>query len=134
VVSTDYDRVAVVIAGSSGGLGWSIATHLSECGVRVFASCHRSADTEECRTTAPDRLMLLVLDVLLPLMRRMPGCIVNISSIHGFLSVPFTGIYKLSKFVFEAVSNMQPECFATDIPKQSWQRWCKQRTSMNPAV
>lgn len=46
-----------------------------------------------------------VTQAFLPLLREAPGRIVNISSIQGFMALPFAGAYAASKHALEAVSD-----------------------------
>jgi NAD(P)-dependent dehydrogenase (short-subunit alcohol dehydrogenase family) len=46
-----------------------------------------------------------VIQALLPLLRAEHGRIVNVTSVNGFLTVPFQGAYCASKAAFEAVSD-----------------------------
>lgn len=48
---------------------------------------------------------IAVTQKFLPLLRKGQGRIVNISSVSGFLTPPYAGIYSASKFALEAISN-----------------------------
>jgi NAD(P)-dependent dehydrogenase (short-subunit alcohol dehydrogenase family) len=59
-------RGAVVVTGSSTGIGRACVLHLDRLGFRVFAGVRREADGEDLRTAASERLEPLILDVTEP--------------------------------------------------------------------
>ncbi len=84
----------------------------------------------------------------LPLLREVPGRIVNISSVNGKLSIPFTSFYSASKFGVEALSDalrvelspwnihvsvVEPGAARTDIRAQAVASWADRRAAMEPA-
>jgi NAD(P)-dependent dehydrogenase (short-subunit alcohol dehydrogenase family) len=56
-------RGAVVVTGSSTGIGRACAVHLGAAGFRVFAGVRRPADGDALRDEAPDAIEPLLLDV-----------------------------------------------------------------------
>jgi NAD(P)-dependent dehydrogenase (short-subunit alcohol dehydrogenase family) len=82
----------------------------------------------------------------LPLIRRAGGRIVNISSVNGFLSMPFVGAYCASKFALEAatdalrmelspwgigVSLVQPGITDSDIRQAAFDSWARRRETLS---
>jgi len=82
--------------------------------------------------------VVAVTQAMLPMLRTSGGRIVNISSINGWLSMPFSGAYNASKFALEALSDalrielkpfgihvavVQPGPMATDIRVRSASAW-----------
>ena len=59
----DGARGAVVVTGSSTGIGRACALHLDRLGFKVFAGVRREADGERLRGEASERLEPLILDV-----------------------------------------------------------------------
>lgn len=91
---------------------------------------------------------IAVTQKFLPLLRKGKGRIVNISSVSGFLTPPYAGIYSASKFALEAVSNalrmelkpwnipvsvVQPGSFKTDFMVKSIERWSAYLNSLPEA-
>ena len=83
----------------------------------------------------------------LPLLRQARGRIVNISSVNGRLSVPFTSFYSASKFALEALSDslrvelqpwgisvsvIEPGATRTDIRSRALLQWTECRASLAP--
>jgi NAD(P)-dependent dehydrogenase (short-subunit alcohol dehydrogenase family) len=62
-VPNDGSRGAVVVTGSSTGIGRACALHLDRLGFTVFAGVRKESDTEALRATASERLEPLILDV-----------------------------------------------------------------------
>ncbi len=54
---------AVVITGTSSGLGRACATHLNHLGFRVFAGVRKEADGEEIRAASAGQITPLIIDV-----------------------------------------------------------------------
>ena len=61
-MSTSEHR-AVVVTGTSSGIGHACALHLAAEGFTVFASVRRLSDADTLRATAPDKIVPLQLDV-----------------------------------------------------------------------
>jgi NAD(P)-dependent dehydrogenase (short-subunit alcohol dehydrogenase family) len=57
------DRGAVLITGTSTGIGASTTTHLVEQGFHVFAGVRREVDAEAVQAQAPERITPLIIDV-----------------------------------------------------------------------
>ncbi len=91
---------------------------------------------------------LAVTQRFLPQLREGKGRIVNISSVNGQLSVPFTGVYSASKFALEAISDalrvelrpwgipvsiVQPGLTDTDIRLVAMQGWGESREGLSSA-
>ena len=83
----------------------------------------------------------------LPLLRQARGRIVNISSVNGRLSVPFTSFYSASKFALEALSDslrvelqpwgiavsvIEPGATRTDIRSRALVQWTECRAALAP--
>ena len=62
-MDSDGARGAVVVTGSSTGIGRSCALHLDRLGFKVFAGVRKEADRERLRAEASERLEPLILDV-----------------------------------------------------------------------
>ncbi len=60
---SDGARGAVVVTGSSTGIGRACALHLDRLGFKVFAGVRKEADQERLRGEASERLEPLILDV-----------------------------------------------------------------------
>ena len=91
--------------------------------------------------------VIAVTQRFLPLLRRGRGRVVNISSVNGRISFPFTGVYSASKFALEAISDalrmelkpwgimvsvVEPGVTSTDIRARAMQAWAKDRQSLSP--
>jgi NAD(P)-dependent dehydrogenase (short-subunit alcohol dehydrogenase family) len=63
---SDGARGAVVVTGSSNGIGLACALHLDRLGFKVFAGVRKEADRERLRAEASERLEPLILDVTDP--------------------------------------------------------------------
>lgn len=110
---------------------------------------------EQTPTTDVERLfqvnvfgLVAVTQHFLPLLRQAPGRIINISSLNGKLSVPFTSFYSASKFAVEALSDalrvelspwnihvsvVEPGVTRTDIRARGIKGWADSRGSLGPA-
>ena len=81
---------------------------------------------------------IAVIQHFMPQLRARPGRIVNVSSVNGTLSTPFSGIYSATKFALEAISDamrvelrpwsihvsvVQPGNTATDIRTDGVDKW-----------
>jgi NAD(P)-dependent dehydrogenase (short-subunit alcohol dehydrogenase family) len=62
----DGARGAVVVTGSSTGIGRACALHLDRLGFKVFAGVRKEADGKQLKGEAPERLEPLILDVTNP--------------------------------------------------------------------
>lgn len=62
-MSFSKDKEAVVITGTSTGIGRACALHLDEKGYRVFAGVRKETDGETLKREASDRLTPVILDV-----------------------------------------------------------------------
>jgi NAD(P)-dependent dehydrogenase (short-subunit alcohol dehydrogenase family) len=62
-VANDGTRGAVVVTGTSTGIGRACVLHLDRLGFKVFAGVRRVEDGDELRTAASDRIEPLILDV-----------------------------------------------------------------------
>lgn len=157
---------AIVVTGSSTGIGEACALHLDSLGFNVFAGVRKETDGESLRSKASGRLTPVILDVtdqaiidsaakfvadrspeglaglvnnagivvaapleflplddlrrqmevnvigqiavtqaMLPQIRKARGRVVNIGSVSGLVSAPFTGAYAASKFAMEALTD-----------------------------
>ena len=89
---------------------------------------------------------LTVTQQFLPQLRSGKGRIVNVSSVNGRLSIPFSGIYSATKFALEAVSDalrfelkpwgitvsvVQPGVVSTDIRRGALEEWVKSRDELS---
>jgi NAD(P)-dependent dehydrogenase (short-subunit alcohol dehydrogenase family) len=163
----EFARGAVVITGTSTGIGRACALHLDRLGFRVFAGVRTSQDAESLKSASAQRIIPLIMDVtdqasvraasdkvaaalgdaglsgmvnnagivvsgpleflpeseirkqfevnvigpitviqaFLPLLRKVRGRIVNMSSISGRMAFPFLGPYSASKFAVEAITD-----------------------------
>ena len=93
--------------------------------------------------------LVAVTQSFLPLLRQARGRIVNISSINGRLSIPFTSFYSASKFAVEALSDalrielsrwgiavsvVEPGAIRTDIRARGVLSWAQSRDPLAPAA
>ena len=62
-MDSDGARGAVVVTGSSTGIGRACALHLDRLGFKVFAGVRKEADQERLSGEASERLEPLILDV-----------------------------------------------------------------------
>ena len=62
-MANDGTRGAVVVTGTSTGIGMACVLHLDRLGFKVFAGVRRVEDGDELRTAASDRIEPLILDV-----------------------------------------------------------------------
>ncbi len=91
---------------------------------------------------------MAVTRAFLPLIRRSRGRVVNVSSVNGRLSMPFSGVYSASKWALEAVSDalrmelrpwgisvsvIEPGVFATDVRATSMSAWAEHRKALDEA-
>lgn len=186
---------AVVITGTSSGIGEACALHLAQRGFRVFAGVRREEDGARLKQQASGHLTPVLIDItdatsiaaaaetvggaagelglvglvnnagiavagpleflpidrlrqqfevnvfghvaviqaFLPLLRKGRGRIINIGSIGGRMSFPFSGAYTASKFAMEALTDslrmeLQPWGIAVSIlepgsvPTPGWEK------------
>jgi NAD(P)-dependent dehydrogenase (short-subunit alcohol dehydrogenase family) len=170
---------AVLITGTSSGIGKACAVYLAKLGYRVFAGVRNEKDGEGLALIQPHQIVPLILDVtdqksilkavefvkaevgagglfalinnagislngpleyfppdqlrrlfevnvigllnvtqnFLPLLRQANGRVINISSISGIITFPFSGSYCASKYAVEALSDaLRMELLAWEIP------------------
>jgi NAD(P)-dependent dehydrogenase (short-subunit alcohol dehydrogenase family) len=141
------ESAAEEIAGATGGNG--IFGLVNNAGVAMFGP------VEQTSMTAVDLQLrvnlvgaLAVTQRFLPQLREGKGRIVNISSVNGKLSVPYTGVYSASKFALEAISDalrvelkpwgitvslVEPGLTNTDIRHVAMQGWGDQRGVLSAA-
>lgn len=141
------ESAAEEVADATGGRG--IFGLVNNAGIGVFGP------VEQTSMTAVDEMLrvnvvgaLAVTQRFLPQLREGKGRIVNISSVNGKLSVPFTGVYSASKSALEAISDalrvelkpwgipvslVQPGAMDTDIRFVAMQGWGEQRGGLSPA-
>jgi NAD(P)-dependent dehydrogenase (short-subunit alcohol dehydrogenase family) len=104
---TDAASIAEVARQLRGQVdGGALAGLINNAGIAVagpleFVSPERLRQQFEVNVVG----VLAITQALLPLLRRGPGRIVNISSVSGRLASPFVGPYCASKFALEALSD-----------------------------
>jgi NAD(P)-dependent dehydrogenase (short-subunit alcohol dehydrogenase family) len=79
---------------------------VNNAGISPFAAVE-DQPVDEARLTLETNLLgplRLIQEVVAPMRARGGGAIVNVSSVSGFISIPFLGIYSASKFGLEAMS------------------------------
>ena len=59
----EYPKGAVVVTGTSSGIGRACALHLDKLGFRVFAGVRREKDGESLQNESAERITPLVMDV-----------------------------------------------------------------------
>lgn len=65
-MTTEQDQGAVLVTGTSSGIGRALALHLDRLGFRVFAAVRSESDAEAWRSRATSRLSAVLLDVTNP--------------------------------------------------------------------
>lgn len=145
---TRMDSVAAAFQEISGGMGDNgLAGLVNNAGVAVFGPVEQvpiGVVEEQFRVNLFG--VIAVTQRFLPLLRRAGGRVINISSINGRLSMPFSGIYSASKFALEAVSDalrmelkpwgitvsvVEPGVTATDVRAIAMQLWSKNRQPLS---
>jgi NAD(P)-dependent dehydrogenase (short-subunit alcohol dehydrogenase family) len=141
------ESAAEEVASATDGRG--IYGLVNNAGVAVFGP------VEQTPMTAVDQQLrinlvgaLAVTQRFLPQLREGKGRIVNISSVNGKLSVPYTGVYSASKFALEAISDalrvelkpwgitvslVEPGLTNTDIRHVAMQGWGEHRAGLSAA-
>lgn len=141
------ESAAEEVASATSGRG--IYGLVNNAGIAVFGP------VEQTSMTAVDQQLrvnlvgaLAVTQRFLPQLREGKGRIVNISSVNGKLSVPYTGVYSASKFALEAISDalrvelkpwgisvslVEPGLTNTDIRHVAMQGWAEQRGGLSAA-
>ena len=89
---------------------------------------------------------IAMIQKFLPLLRKGQGRIINISSVNGFLSPQYMGIYSASKFALEALSDalrlelktwaipvsvVQPGLYQSEVRARSVESWGERLTAMS---
>ena len=89
---------------------------------------------------------LAVTQAFLPALRKGKGRIVNVTSVNGKVSFPFTGVYSATKFALEAISDalrvelggsgvsvsvVQPGLTNTDIRARAMESWATRRDQLS---
>lgn len=89
---------------------------------------------------------IAMIQQFLPLLRKGKGRIINISSVNGFLSAQYMGIYSASKFALEALSDalrmelkpwgipvsvVQPGLYQSEIRARSVESWGERLNAMS---
>jgi NAD(P)-dependent dehydrogenase (short-subunit alcohol dehydrogenase family) len=141
------ESAAEEVADATGGRG--IFGLVNNAGIGVFGPVEQTliaAAEEMLRVNVVGALA--VTQQFLAQLREGKGRIVNISSVNGQFSVPFTGVYSASKFALEAISDalrvelkpwgitvslVQPGAMDTDIRFVAMQGWGEQRAGLSPA-
>ncbi len=141
------ESAAEEVVSATGGRG--IFGLVNNAGIGVFGP------VEQTSMTAVEEMLrvnlvgaLAVTQRFLPQLRDGKGRIVNISSVNGKLSVPYTGVYSASKFGLEAISDalrvelkpwgipvsvVEPGAMDTDIRFVAMQGWGEWRAGLSPA-
>lgn len=141
------ESAAEEVADATGGRG--VFGLVNNAGVGVFGP------VEQTLIAAVEEMLgvnlvgaLAVIQRFLPQLREGNGRIVNISSVNGKLSVPYTGAYSASKFALEAISDalrvelkpwgipvsvVEPGAMDTDIRYVAMQGWAEQREGLSAA-
>lgn len=57
------NKKAIVITGTSTGIGKTCALHLDKLGFKVYAGVRKKADGDNLKKEASDRLITIILDV-----------------------------------------------------------------------
>jgi NAD(P)-dependent dehydrogenase (short-subunit alcohol dehydrogenase family) len=146
-VTRDEEIEAAVgtVSGEVGDDGlWGL---VNNAGIAIFGPLETTPVREVRRLFEVNLFGLLTLtQEFLPLIRRARGRIVNLSSINGFLSMPFVGAYSASKFALEAatdalrmelarsgigVSLIQPGITASDIRQFAFEDWTRRREALS---
>ena len=145
---TDEASVAAAVETVSRAVGEAGLTGLiNNAGTAVFGPVEQvPLDTVEEQLRVNILGPIAVTQKFLPLLRLGRGRLVNISSVNGFLSIPYAGIYSASKFALEALSDalrvelkpwgisvsvVQPGIYETDIRARSVESWAVRRDALS---
>lgn len=145
---TDLDTVkagAAEVEDATGGQG--VAGLVNNAGVANFGPVEQAALSEVERQVAVNFIgALAVTQQFLPALRKGKGRIVNVSSVNGQVSIPFSGIYSATKFALEAMSDalrveledwgisvsvVAPGATATDIRARAMADWAASRDQLS---
>ncbi len=136
---------AAEVEDATGGEG--IVGLINNAGVAVFGPVEQASMTEVERQIGVNFIgALAVTQHFLPALRKGKGRIINVSSVNGVISVPFTGIYSATKFALEAISDalrvelegsgvsvsvVEPGLTATDIRAGAMAEWAARRDQLS---
>jgi NAD(P)-dependent dehydrogenase (short-subunit alcohol dehydrogenase family) len=145
---TDLDAVkaaAAEVADATHGEG--IAGLVNNAGVANFGPVEQASMSEVERQIGVNFIgALTVTQQFLPALRKGKGRIVNVSSVNGRISIPFSGIYSATKFALEAISDalrveldgqgisvsiVEPGLTATDIRAHAMADWAARRDQIS---
>ncbi len=103
---TSEDDVASAVAFAESTCPTGLYGLVNNAGVGLPAAVELSTLDEvryllEVNTIAPLRMI----QSFLPLLRKSPGRVINMSSMNGTLALPMVGVYSASKFALEALSD-----------------------------
>jgi len=143
--STGVAAAAKEVADATGNLG--IAGVVNNAGVAVFGPVEQASMSSIDHQFGVNVLgVLTVTQQFLPQLRSGKGRIVNVSSVNGRLSVPFSGVYSATKFALEALSDalrfelkpwgitvsvVQPGVISTDIRRGALEDWVKSQDELS---
>jgi NAD(P)-dependent dehydrogenase (short-subunit alcohol dehydrogenase family) len=135
---------AAEVADVTGGEG--IAGLVNNAGVAVFGPVEQASMSEVDKQIQVNVIgALAVTQQFLPALRKGKGRIVNVSSVNGRISIPFSGIYSATKFALEAISDalrveldgsgisvsvVEPGATATDIRAGAMADWAARRDQL----
>jgi NAD(P)-dependent dehydrogenase (short-subunit alcohol dehydrogenase family) len=127
--------------------GHGVAGLVNNAGVAVFGPVEQASMGELNKQIQVNLIgALAVTQQFLPLLRVGKGRIVNVSSVNGRISVPFTGIYSATKFALEAVSDalrvelegsgisvsvVEPGLVSTGIRGSAMEEWKARRAQLS---
>lgn len=140
-VTEEYSITAAVEMVSEAVGNNGISGLVNNAGIVVFGPVEQ-VPMEEIEIQMRVNVMgpILLTKKFLPLLRLARGRIVNLSSVNGFLSPPYMGIYSASKFALEALSDslrlelkpwgihvsvVQPGLYVSDIRAKAVESWEK---------
>jgi NAD(P)-dependent dehydrogenase (short-subunit alcohol dehydrogenase family) len=123
--------------------GEGIAGLVNNAGVANFGPVEQASMSEVERQVGVNFIgALAVTQQFLPALRKGKGRIVNVSSVNGKISIPFSGVYSATKFALEAISDalrveledwgisvsiVEPGATATDIRAGAMADWAASR-------
>jgi NAD(P)-dependent dehydrogenase (short-subunit alcohol dehydrogenase family) len=136
---------AAEVDDATGGEG--IAGLVNNAGVANFGPVEQASMSEVERQIGVNFIgALMVTQQFLPALRKGKGRIVNVSSVNGRISIPFSGIYSATKFALEAISDalrvelegseisvsvVEPGATATDIRAGAMADWAARRDQLS---